>query len=100
MSPTRFDGGRGFSRARFAGANAPERSLRVPHGAGMFQEPDFTAGALPSHPRGVDADFEKGRDLRQSVSLDLFQQKHLPMSLGQLQCPEDRALERPRRLQS
>jgi hypothetical protein len=34
------------------------------------------------------------------VSLDLFQQKHLPMSLGQLKRPEDRALERPRLVKS
>lgn len=61
---------------------------------------DFTAGALPSHPRRVDADSEKGRDLCQGMSLDLFQQKDLPMSLGQLKRPEDRALERPWPLQS
>ena len=33
-------------------------------GAGISQVTDFTAGALPSHPRRVDADSEKGRDLR------------------------------------
>jgi hypothetical protein len=67
--------------------------LRTPYGAGISQVTDFTAGALPSHPRGVDADSEKGRDLRQGVSLNLFQQKDVPMSLGQLKRPEDRALE-------
>lgn len=99
MSPTRFDGGRGFSRARFVGANAQDRSLRTPYGAGILQVTDFTAGALPSHPRGIDADSEKGRDLRQSVSLNLFQQKHISMSPGQLKGSEDRALERPWTLQ-
>jgi hypothetical protein len=54
--------------------------------------PDFTAGAFPSHPRCIDADSEKGRDLRQGVSLNLFQQKHLSMSPGQLKGSEDRAL--------
>jgi hypothetical protein len=100
VSPTWFDGGRGFSRARFAGANAQDRLLRTAQGAGISQVTDFTAGALPPHPRCVDADSEKGRDLRQSMSLDLFQQKHLSMSLGQLKRPEDRALERPWPLQS
>jgi hypothetical protein len=95
MSPTWFDGGRGFSRTRFAGANAPGRSLRTSNGAAISQLTDFTAGALPSHPRCVDADSEKGRDLRQSVPLNLFQQKYLSMSLGQFKRPEDRALERP-----
>jgi hypothetical protein len=73
--------------------------LRTPYGAGIFQGTDFTAGALPSHPRGVDADSEKGRDFRQSMSLDLFQQKYLSMSLGQLKGSKDRALESPRPLQ-
>ena len=69
-------------------------------GAGISQLPDFTAGALPSHPRCVDADPEKGRDLRQGVSLNLFQQKDLAMSLGQLKGSEDRALESPGPLQT
>jgi hypothetical protein len=62
--------------------------------------PDFTAGALPPQPRCVDADSEKGRDLGQGVSLNLFQQKHLSMSLGQLKGSEDRALESSWTLQS
>lgn len=57
--------------------------------------PDFTAGALPPQPRGGDADSEEGRDLSQGVSLNLFQQKHFAMSLGQLKGSEDRALESP-----
>jgi len=69
--------------------------LRTSNGAGIPQGTDFTAGALPSHPRCVDADSEKGRDLRQSVPLNLFQQKYLSMSLGQLKGSEDRALESP-----
>jgi hypothetical protein len=73
--------------------------LRTSNGAGISQGTDFTAGALPSHPRCVDADSEKGRDLRESVSLNLFQQKYLTMSLGQLKRSEDRALESPRPLQ-
>jgi len=72
----------------------------MPYGAGIFQETYFTAGALPSHPHCVDADSEKGRDLCQSVSLNLFQQKYLSMSLGQFKRPEDRALEGSRPLQS
>jgi hypothetical protein len=74
--------------------------LRTPYGAGIFQGTDFTAGALPSHPRGVDADSEKGRDFRQSMPLDLFQQKYLSMGLGQFKRPEDRALEHTWPLQS
>jgi hypothetical protein len=74
--------------------------LRTSNGAGISQGTDFTAGALPSHPRCVDADSEKGRDLRQSVPLNLFQQKYLSMSLRQLKRPEDRALEGSRPLQS
>jgi hypothetical protein len=74
--------------------------LRTFHGVGISQVTDFTTGALPSYPRSVDADSEKGRDLRQSMSLDLFQQKYLSMSLRQLKRPEDRALERPWPLQS
>jgi hypothetical protein len=73
--------------------------LRTSNGAGISQGTDFTAGALPSHPRCVDADSKKGRDLRESVSLNLFQQKYLSMSLGQLKCSEDRALESPWSLQ-
>jgi hypothetical protein len=69
--------------------------LRTSNGAGISQVTDFTAGALPSHPRCVDADSEKGRDLRQGVSLDFFQQKYLSMSLGQFKGSQDRALERP-----
>jgi hypothetical protein len=69
--------------------------LRTSHSAGISQVTDFTARAFPSHPRSVDADSEKGRDLRQSVSLNLFQQEYLSMSLGQLEGPEDRALESP-----
>jgi hypothetical protein len=71
----------------------------MPYGAGIFQETYFTAGALPSHPHCVDADSEKDRDLCQSVSLNLFQQKYLSMSLGQLKGSKDRALESPRPLQ-
>ena len=69
--------------------------MRTSNGAGIPQGTDFTAGALPSHPRCVDADSEKGRDLRQSVPLNLFQQKYLSMSFGQLKGSEDRALESP-----
>ena len=74
--------------------------MRTSNGAGISQGTDFTAGALPSHPRCVDADSEKGRDLRQGVSLDFFQEKDLSMSLGQLKRPEDRALEHTWPLQS
>ncbi len=73
--------------------------MRTSNGAGIPQGSDFTAGALPSHPRCVDADSEKGRDLRQSVSLNLFQQKYLSMSPGKLKGSEDGALERPWTLQ-
>jgi hypothetical protein len=69
--------------------------LRTSNGAGISQGTDFTAGALPSHPRCVDADSEKGRDLRQGVPLDFFQQKYLSMSLWQFKGSQDRALESP-----
>jgi len=73
--------------------------LRTPHGDGISQVTDFTAGTFPSHPHCVDADSEKGRDLTQGMSLNLLQQKYLSMSLGQLKCSEDRALESPWPLQ-
>ena len=67
----------------------------MPHDAGICHVPDFTAGALPPQPRRGYADSEKGRDLRQGVSLNLLQQKYLSMSLGQLKGSQDRALESP-----
>jgi hypothetical protein len=45
-SPTRLDGGRGFSRTRFAEANSPAHSLRTPHGDGITELTDGAAGAL------------------------------------------------------
>jgi hypothetical protein len=34
-SPARLDGGRGFSRTRFAEASSPLSSLHTPHGDGI-----------------------------------------------------------------
>ena len=64
----------------------------MPYGAGISQVPDFTAGALQSHPCRVDADSEYGRDLRQRMPLDILQQKYLAMTLRQLKRSQDRAL--------
>jgi hypothetical protein len=100
MSPTWFDGGRGFSRPRFAKTNPPKWSLRTPHGVGISLVPDLTAGAIQSHPRRIDADSEYGRDFCKSVSLNVSQQKHLAMSLGQFQSSQDRALKGSGLLQS
>ena len=82
-SPTRLGGGPGCSRTRFAGANSPESSSRPLNGVGIIPVTDFTAGALQAHQRRIDADSEHGRDLRQRVSLNIFQEKHVAVSLGQ-----------------
>lgn len=55
--------------------------------------PDFAAGALQAHHHRVGADSEYGRDLREAVSLNFFQQKHIPVSLGQFEGSEYQALE-------
>jgi len=57
---------------------------------------DFAARAFPASQRRIDADSENVRDLRERVSLNLFQQKHVAFSLTQLESPEDRRLERAR----
>jgi hypothetical protein len=67
----------------------------MPRGVGISQVPDLTAGAFQPHPCCLDADSENGRDLHQGVSLNILQQKHLPMILGQLEGPEDGALKGP-----
>src|ERR1700740_2993558 len=99
LSPARFDGGPGFSRTRFAVANAPEPSLPL-HSLGISQVTDFAARALPPRQRRVDADSENGRDLHQRVSLNFFQQKHVAVALPQPEGAKDQALESARRVRS
>src|SRR6516165_7284382 len=94
-SPTRFDGGRGQSRPRFASAISPEQSSRTPHGVGISQVLDLTAGTFQPHPCCLDADSENGRDLLQGVPWNIFQQKHLPIMLAQPEGSENGALKSP-----
>ena len=69
-------------------------------GLGSSRVTDFPAGALQPHQCRIDADSEYGRDLRQRVSLNFFQQKHVAVSLGQSEGTQQGELKSARLFQS